>query len=469
MPPTPYAMDSGNERPWPDRSGPQNPRTFAQDSVAEAFLSGTPMPQRENPQWGPEPVPGPQAAVAPPVTPPASPRQPGPAQEQWWSGPGQSWQGPSGAQERPDTGGWTRAPRVVGPPRPADPAVINVWGEEETTDPDAEETDVFLVLGADRRARVEKKKEEEEGEEETRTEAEEPRTGPLAPDPASESEGSLLYRGVSLFAPEAGEPSLGASTADDAGGPVDAAGSVDAVSVVPRDPYRAPETADPLPASGGTDEVTDTSAEKPTGLPAEHFDTDAPPAPPDTPERPAGVAGLGAVASVAPVDEDADTPSVEPAATDDAAFIAVDAIADPATAASSDDAPGPAKESVASDPVGRSDGADDGLDTALQGPVEHVGDLGSVASSGHGTSAGGADTVLGVFSGGDLGRMPPPGYATADAASAFLTGRVADTGFSPAYAAPGGYEQRIAAVKPVPVSAWRRAVFTVTRGRVNPG
>ncbi|MDE3723906.1 hypothetical protein PWG71_21150 [Nocardiopsis sp. N85] len=358
---------------------------------------------------------------------------------------------------------------MVGPPRPADPAVVNVWGEEEPTNPDAEETDVFLVLGADRRARVEKKKEEEEGEEEPRAEAEELRIGPPAPDPASESEGSLLYRGVSLFAPEAGERPLGAATADEApeGGPVDAAGSVDAVSVVPRDRYRAPETEESLPASGGTDGATGTSAEKPAGLPAEHFDTDVTPAASDAPERPAGVAGLGTAASVAPVDEGADTPSVEPAATADDprsagwtgghGLAAPEGRGEPGTGVPGDRGVG-----------GASVDADD--TAGASAPAARSNDLGSVESGEHEVpAAGGADRGLGVFSGGDLGRMPPPGYATADAASAFLTGRVAGTGFSPAYAAPGGYEQRIAAVKPVPVSVWRRAVFTVTRGRVNPG
>ncbi|WP_306366563.1 hypothetical protein [Nocardiopsis sp. CC223A] len=55
-----------------------------------------------------------------------------------------------------------------------------------------------------------------------------------------------------------------------------------------------------------------------------------------------------------------------------------------------------------------------------------------------------------------------------DAASAFLAGRGADS-FTSLYAAPGGYEQRLAAVKPVPTSVWKRTVFTVTGGRVNPG
>ncbi|WP_047872284.1 hypothetical protein, partial [Nocardiopsis sp. RV163] len=33
----------------------------------------------------------------------------------------------------------------------------------------------------------------------------------------------------------------------------------------------------------------------------------------------------------------------------------------------------------------------------------------------------------------------------------------------------GGYEQRIAAVRSVPASPWRRAVFAVTGGRLNLG
>ncbi|WP_223830468.1 hypothetical protein [Nocardiopsis quinghaiensis] len=34
---------------------------------------------------------------------------------------------------------------------------------------------------------------------------------------------------------------------------------------------------------------------------------------------------------------------------------------------------------------------------------------------------------------------------------------------------PGGYEQRIAAVKRIPASPWRRAVFAATGGRLNLG
>src|SRR5699024_1066541 len=34
---------------------------------------------------------------------------------------------------------------------------------------------------------------------------------------------------------------------------------------------------------------------------------------------------------------------------------------------------------------------------------------------------------------------------------------------------PGGFEERIAAIEPVPEAAWRRAVFVVTRGRVKLG
>jgi len=34
---------------------------------------------------------------------------------------------------------------------------------------------------------------------------------------------------------------------------------------------------------------------------------------------------------------------------------------------------------------------------------------------------------------------------------------------------PGGFEQRIAAVRPVPATAWKRVVFGATRGRLNLG
>ncbi|MCY9786894.1 hypothetical protein KIK06_23710 [Nocardiopsis sp. EMB25] len=48
----------------------------------------------------------------------------------------------------------------MGAPRPADPPVVGAPGADDSTHPDAEETDVFVVLGSERRARKERRQEE---------------------------------------------------------------------------------------------------------------------------------------------------------------------------------------------------------------------------------------------------------------------------------------------------------------------
>lgn len=245
FPRPPYAVEAPrshgptgpNQVPWSGGSGPQRPpappggttppRTFAQDSVAEAFMSGAPMPAlpaqqppvpRQDPQqYGlrsiahPQPQPQPQqgpasgapshqsSAAAPPATPQSPPAPPGRA----WFGTSSTGAPSTGASHPPVTSDRTREPRRVGPPRSADPPTVSVPGAEDSPNPNTEETDVFLVLGTDRRARKEK---EAEGGEEGR---EDPEGNPLP------------YRTPSTV-PRPGDQGSGAETA---GGPDREAGT----------------------------------------------------------------------------------------------------------------------------------------------------------------------------------------------------------------------------------------------------
>lgn len=127
LPPTPYAVEpprpheptGPNQAPWAGHSGPQRPpvppggtatpRTFAQDSIAEAFLSGTPMP-------------------APPTRqPPAPPEQPQQPQGPQQYGPGPTQSPPEQRTSWSQPSQWPqlrRPPEQQAPwqPRP-DPAV----------------------------------------------------------------------------------------------------------------------------------------------------------------------------------------------------------------------------------------------------------------------------------------------------------------------------------------------------------
>ncbi|MFF1671265.1 hypothetical protein ACFVWN_16175 [Nocardiopsis flavescens] len=509
------------------------------------------MPQREAPPWFPEPEPrhdvsGPQASAAPPAAPWA------PAPER-------------GRPEPPAAQGWTRAPRVVGQPRPADPNVINVWGQEEPTDPDAEETDVFLVMGSDRRARAELK---EEGEESPPGREAEPSVSPAAetaPEPAPEpetgpepgDERALLYRGVSLFSPEAetearprpdsapeaapadrahdvrGSDGGPADTEAQTGAALDPAGDtvrLDAEAAAPAGAARAaageaePPAAPPVreeavgrvdAAAAGSDGADDRGGTpgpegaRYSGL-ADGGVAGGPVAAPDGPADAgasgahgadaaagasetgavphAGVAGGGvsgtrvAAAGGDAPDGGADAVVVEARETGDGP--AVGGVAGGLAAAAADAEPAATEpaDAVAGEPAdargagARAEGvpyADlyapptseqpaavdrRGPDAAAGDPRERAARHTGPASSGVVSERGSVTASAGAAS----------YFGSGDAASAFLSGRAADS-FAPAYAAPGGYEQRLAEVKPVPDSVWKRAVFTVTRGRVNPG
>ncbi|MFV2198163.1 hypothetical protein [Nocardiopsis sp. LOL_012] len=176
---------------------------MAQDAVAEAFLTGatkpvTPPPasqeprptqepppsQTPQPSWssGPQRPPAQQRAQGPPVpsaptvdappvpetdtpgpdTPAADAGAPGsgapgyaaPAQV-WFGGSAKAADAPARSPDPQPSG--PRKPREVGAPRPADPGPAGAGG---LRNPDAEETDVFVVRGSERRARTRQRQEE---------------------------------------------------------------------------------------------------------------------------------------------------------------------------------------------------------------------------------------------------------------------------------------------------------------------
>ncbi|MGW8528762.1 MULTISPECIES: hypothetical protein [Nocardiopsidaceae] len=400
---------------------------------------------------------------------------------------------------RPDAGG-SRAPREVGPPRPADPPTA-VGEDSEGTDPDAEETDVFLILGADRRAR--KEKDEEPAGTPSGPGTASPERGPRArTEPSSDAppapagpvpaEETLLYRGASLLG-EDGPFSAPART----DGPGEAAGPA---SAAPEEPSA------PAPAGGagaGADPVGARDRDG-TGAAAD---------PVRDPERPGG--GAAAEAARAPegtgdgsaVAAPGQAPTADPAAP-----------ADPAVPESFDHAPpfpvtevrpgaagplevtgfldipaAPYTEGWRSEPLERPDPSErfEGLAgfeqahepatpersawstvaeaPAQEGPPEaRPADVlpeearpGPAAGSEQPAAAGPTGLESWIEAAGTAGAVGPT--VTEVAAMAAVA---ASDGHVPV---PGGFEQRIAAVRPVPASAWKRAVFGATGGRLNLG
>ncbi|WP_160050048.1 MULTISPECIES: hypothetical protein [unclassified Nocardiopsis] len=304
----------------------------------------SPQPQQP-PQYGPQPPrpePGPaapQGSAAPAAHPPRPPApEPRPA-----TAPARAWFGASGPRDTRPQGGPTREPREVGPPRPADAATVNPWGEPDAPNPDAEETDVFLILSADRRARKEKENRDKATEGSAEQEERSPSSGPVGPEAA------------------------------DASAPV---GAAPAAPLVPNPPEAGSEAVEP----------------------------DAPAAA-RAPEPPRGED---------PVTAETGLPGGSPTAPDGDDAEGVGAWSVPAAPyASVENAPSDAGERPEGTP--RMEGAPD-QPRAPEGIESWLG----AASHGH----------------------------------------------TPV---PDGYEQRIAAVRPVPASPLRRAVFAATGGRLNLG
>lgn len=225
---------------------------------------------------------------------------------------------------------------------------VNPTGTEDSPDPDAEETDVFLVLGADRRARKEEKEEKRR----------------------STEEDSPLPRGASPLPPEETAPEPGRAGTGAGGAP-------------PRQPVEdaSPEgaaPAAPLPEASAPTAPSPDAA--PSAAPAPVEGASAPSDPPETPGIPEAPYASRREPSVLRAEGELRT-------------------------------------------GGRPD---------VSAPVAAPG-------TGPQTSAAtGIDPWIDAAGG---GHVP----------------------------VPGGYEQRIAAVRRIPLSPWRRAVFTVTGGRLNLG
>ncbi|APC37987.1 hypothetical protein A9R04_26410 [Nocardiopsis dassonvillei] len=343
---------------------------------------------------------------------------------------------------------------------------VNPGGEEDSPDPDAEETDVFLVMGADRRAR----KMREEGRETPRT-GEEPDSSesstasenspaPAAPEAAQEH-GFPLYQGVSLFAPEpeSAEP----------GGPEET------------DP--SPEA--PEPVRPDTDTVRVQAPPPVEADPADSSDTGGGAVSHSVPGPVTSVPGTGA--GEAPAGGSGPTDPAQPTGAPPEAGTAVSGPA-PREAGSAVDAerssPGAGQESA---PPGARE-PEQGAPYPAYGdrPLGPTGfaDIPAAPYAG----VGRPEPDQGVPRTGDR-PDPPTSYAPTPYAPAANPPPTEVPAQDPPAQNPralgieswidavgdgrtpvqGGYEQRIAAVKSVPASPWRRAVFAVTGGRLNLG
>ncbi|MFC9086057.1 hypothetical protein [Nocardiopsis dassonvillei] len=331
---------------------------------------------------------------------------------------------------------------------------VNPGGEEDSPDPDAEETDVFLVMGADRRAR----KMREEGRETPRageepdssesSTASEPSPAPASPETAQEH-GSPPYQGVSRFTPEpeAAEP----------GGPEET------------DP--SPEIPEPVRPDTDTVRV---QAPPPVEA-ADSSDTGGGAASRSAPGPVASVPGTGAGEALAEGSGPAD-----PARPAGAPPEAGTAVSGPApreagsAAAAERSSPGAGQESA---PPGARE-PEQGAPYFTYGgrSLEPTGfpDIPAAPYAG----AGRPEPDQGVPRTGDRpdpptpyapALNPPPTQAPAQTSSVRGIESWIDAVGDGRAPVQGGYEQRIAAVKSVPASPWRRAVFAVTGGRLNLG
>ncbi|NKY99679.1 hypothetical protein [Nocardiopsis alborubida] len=299
---------------------------------------------------------------------------------------------------------------------------VNPGGEGDSPDPDAEETDVFLVMGADRRAR----KTREEDQETPRTaedagSAEASRTSeatdtPEAPE-APREHGFPPYRSASLSAPETettapGGPEEEADASPEAFAPVRPDASV---------PGSGTEEA--LPGDSGP-----AGPSQPIGAPPEAGTAVRGPAPQETgPAEASGRSAPGAgQASASSGVQDPERGAPYPAYGDRS--LASTGFADiPAAPYAGGERPEPDRG------VPPAEGRPD-----IPAPYAPTSDLPSPEAPAQEPPAGGIESWIDAV---DDRRTP----------------------------VQGGYEQRIAEVRSVPASSWRRAVFAVTGGRLNLG
>ncbi|QUX29408.1 hypothetical protein KGD83_02065 [Nocardiopsis akebiae] len=332
---------------------------------------------------------------------------------------------------------------------------VNPGGGGDSPDPDAEETDVFLVMGADRRARKTREEGletpragEDPGSPETST-ASETSPDPVAPQAAREH-GPALHQGVSPSAsePEAAEPSGPEGTDPPAEGPEPALPDTDTARV------QAPPPVDPADSRSAPGPVASVPGAG-TGEPRpEDSETADPARPTDVPPE-AGAAVSG------PAPQEAGS---------------AEATGRPSPSAWRESAPTGAGEAEQAAPYftygGRS--------------PEPAGfpDIPAAPYAGAGQPEPGRSVLRAE------GRVDPPTpYAPAPYAPAAKPPSTEAPAQAPSAQSSsalgieswidavghgrtpvqGGYEQRIAAVRSVPASPWRRAVFTVTGGRLNLG
>ncbi|MFE1469280.1 hypothetical protein [Nocardiopsis dassonvillei] len=373
---------------------------------------------------------------------------------------------------------------------------VNPGGEEDSPDPDAEETDVFLVMGADRRAR----KMREEGRETPRT-GEEPDSpesstasenspAPAAPEAAQEH-GSPLYQGASLFAPEpeSAEPGGPEETDPSPEAPEPVRPDTDTVRVqapppVEADPADSSETAAPVAGTGIRPAGPESDGARGSGE-ADSSDTGGGAVSHSVPGPVTSVPGTGA--GEAPAGGSGPTDPAQPTGAPPEAGTAVSGPA-PREAGSAVDAerssPGAGQESA---PPGARE-PEQGAPYPAYGdrPLGPTGfaDIPAAPYAG----VGRPEPDQGVPRTGDR-PDPPTSYAPIPYAPAANPPPTEVPAQDPPAQDPralgieswidavgdgrtpvqGGYEQRIAAVKSVPASPWRRAVFAVTGGRLNLG
>ncbi|WP_150251074.1 hypothetical protein [Nocardiopsis deserti] len=301
---------------------------------------------------------------------------------------------------------------------------VNPGGEEEPPDPDAEETDVFLVMGADRRAR---KTREEDQETPQSSEAPDTSDAPESPtaldalEPSREH-GSPLYPGASLPAPETEAAEPGGQEEETDASPKDS------------DPVR-PDTS--VPDSGTGEALPGDSGpagpSQPVGAPPETGTAVRGPAPQETgPAEAAGRSGPGAGQASASPGAQGPEQGVPYPAYGDRPLASTGFPDIPAAPYAGGGQPEPDRG------VPRAEGRLD-----LPTPYAPTSDLPGPEAPAQGPSAQ-DPAVRGIESWIDAvdDRRTP---------------------------VQGGYEQRIAEVRSVPASSWRRAVFAVTGGRLNLG
>ncbi|WP_435111456.1 hypothetical protein [Nocardiopsis synnemataformans] len=306
---------------------------------------------------------------------------------------------------------------------------VNPGGEEDSPDPDAEETDVFLVMGADRRARRTRDEDQETPQSSEATDTSDTPESSTALDALepSQEHGSPPYQGASLFAPE--------TEATEPGGREEGTDASPKASAPVRPDTSVPDsgTGEALPGDSGP-----AGPSQPIGAPPEAGTAVRGPAPQETgPAEAAERSGPGAgQASASPGAQDPEQDAPYPAYGDRP--LASTGFPDiPAAPYASGGQPEPDRG------VLRAEGRLDLPTPYAPAPYAPTSVLPPSEAPAQDSSA-----------------QDPPVRGIESWIDAVDDGRTP---------VQGGYEQRIAEVRSVPASSWRRAVFAVTGGRLNLG